>query len=60
MSIARVLNPVGLKSKVCGSSFIVERKTKAAPEDIPEKIKGKVIFVNVFNLFIPNPELASK
>ena len=35
MVVARVLNPMGLRISVAGSSFMVSKKTRAAPETIP-------------------------
>lgn len=42
MLVAKVLNPVGAKRRVAGSSFIVEMNTSAAPVSTPERIIGTV------------------
>ena len=43
VDVARVVNPIGLRMRVAGSSFIVMRKTNAAPASIPGRIRGSVI-----------------
>ena len=45
--VARVLNPIGLSSKVAGSSFMVVRKTRPAPAMMPGLTRGKVTESNV-------------
>ncbi len=43
MRVARVGKPVGLRRSVAGSSFIVVRKTSAAPLVIPPRAMGRVM-----------------
>ena len=40
--VARVLNPIGPKTRVAGSSFITSRNTRAAADAIPGLAKGNV------------------
>jgi len=41
--VAKVLKPIGARSRVAGSSLIAVRKTNAAPPIIPGRIRGTVI-----------------
>ncbi len=41
--VASVLNPVGARRSVAGSSFIVVRNTIAAPVRMPGRTRGNVI-----------------
>ena len=43
MRVARVLKPVGPRSRVAGSSFIPVKKTRARPASRPGLIRGRVI-----------------
>ena len=43
IDVASVLKPGGLKINVAGSSFIVNRKTRPEPANIPRNARGRVI-----------------
>ena len=43
MDVDRVLNPIGARIRLAGSSFIVRRNTSAAPASSPDRKRGSVI-----------------
>ena len=55
----RVLNPVGLRISVAGSSFMVRRKTSDAPATMPGLAAGRVTEVNAPNGERPRLRAAS-
>ena len=57
--VANVLKPMGLKISVAGSSFIVVRKTRAAPVRIPGRIRGRVTVTIVCQTVRPRLRAAS-
>ncbi len=59
MEVARVVKPIGLKIRVAGNSFMVNKNTKAAPDKIPGSTKGRVTVVNTLRGVFPNPLAAS-
>ena len=59
MEVARVLNPMGLKISVAGSSFITSRKTSAHPASSPGRATGKVTDEKARMGLLPRPLAAS-
>ena len=43
IDVASVLKPGGLKINVAGSSFIVNRKTRPEPANIPRNARGRAV-----------------
>ena len=50
---------MGLKINVAGSSFIVSKKTKAAPDMMPGRTRGSVTDEKTRRGVRPNPRAAS-
>ena len=59
MDVANVVKPMGLKMSVAGNSFIVSKKTRAAPDRIPGSTRGRVTEVNTRKGVLPRPRAAS-
>ena len=59
MAVANVLKPSGLKMRVAGSSFIVMRKTSAAPDMTPGRTRGTVTAIMVWRGDLPRPRAIS-
>jgi hypothetical protein len=59
IEVASVLKPMGLRSSVAGSSFMVVRKTRAAPAKIPGRTRGRVTVTRVCNGVRPRLRAAS-
>ena len=57
--VASVVKPVGLSSRVAGSSFMVSRKTRDAPAMIPGRAEGSVTEVNAPRGDLPRLRAAS-
>jgi hypothetical protein len=55
MLVARVSKPIGLSRSVAGNSFIVVRKTSAAPARMPERASGAVMLARTFTGLRPRP-----
>jgi hypothetical protein len=59
MSVASVSKPIGRRRIVAGSSFIAERKTRAAPARMPERTSGTVTRASVPSGPLPRLRAAS-
>jgi hypothetical protein len=59
IEVANVLKPMGLKISVAGSSFIVVRKTRAAPAKMPRRIMGRVTVPRTWSKVRPRLRAAS-
>ena len=59
MDVAKVWKPMGLNINVAGNSFIVSKKTRAAPDTMPGRTNGRVTDENTPKGVRPNPLAAS-
>ena len=55
MEVANVVKPMGLKMRVAGNSFIVNKNTRAAPDRIPGSTSGRVTDVKTLRGVLPKP-----